>query len=67
MNIFFLSLNPVTCAMMYCDQHVIKILLEIVQMLYTAHDQEIVLREAPMNKAGTRRGCEQSVGDTLRQ
>ena len=56
MNIFFLSLNATACAMMYCDQHVIKILLEIVQMLYTAHDQEFILTEAPFNKAGTRRG-----------
>ena len=36
MNIFFLSLKANKCAKMYCDQHVIKILLEIVQMLYTA-------------------------------
>lgn len=36
MNIFFLSLKPSKCAKMYCDQHVIKILLEITQMLYTA-------------------------------
>ena len=36
MNIFFLSLNPAECAKLYCDQHVIKILLEITQMLYTA-------------------------------
>ena len=36
MNIFFLSLVPKECAHLYCDQHVIKILLEIVQMLYTA-------------------------------
>jgi hypothetical protein len=36
MNIFFLSRNPKQCAQMYCDQHVIKILLEITQMLYTA-------------------------------
>ena len=36
MNIFFLSLVPKECAKMYCDQHVVKILLEIVQMLYTS-------------------------------
>jgi hypothetical protein len=35
MNIFFLSWDPRTCAWLYCDQHVNKILLEIVQMLYT--------------------------------
>lgn len=33
MNIFFLSLNPILCAAMYCDQHVGKILIEIAQML----------------------------------
>ena len=36
MNIFFLSWDPEECARLYCDQHVNKILLEIVQMLYTA-------------------------------
>lgn len=35
MNIFFLHLDPVICAQMYCDQHM-KILLEITQMLFTA-------------------------------
>lgn len=37
MNIFFLSLNPKTCAQYYCDKHVVKIILEIVQMLWAAH------------------------------
>ena len=37
MNIFFLSWDPQQCASWYGDQHVIKILIEIVQMLYTAH------------------------------
>ena len=36
MNIFFLSLIPVEIAEMSCDQHVVKIQLEICQMLYTA-------------------------------
>ena len=56
MNIFFLSFNVNQCALLYCDQHVIKILLEIVQMLYTAHDQEFILKKAPYNKLKTRRG-----------
>jgi len=59
MNIFFLSLNPEECAKLYCDQHVIKILLEIVQMLYTAWhfsaEKNWNLR-APYNKAKTQRG-----------
>jgi hypothetical protein len=56
MNIFFLSFNVIECAKMYCDQHVIKILLEIVQMLYTAHDQDFIKEFAPFNKNKTRRG-----------
>ncbi len=56
MNIFFLSFDVIECAKLYCDQHVIKILLEIVQMLYTAHDQEFVKKFAPYNKLKTRRG-----------
>lgn len=36
MNIFFLATDPETCARFYCDKHVIKIILEICQMLWTA-------------------------------
>ena len=59
MNIFFLSLDPEECATLYCDQHVIKILLEIVQMLYTAwhfSGEPDWNSRAPYNKARTRRG-----------
>jgi hypothetical protein len=59
MNIFFLSLDPNECARLYCDQHVVKILLEIVQMLYTAWHVSgctVKLSEAPFNKSGTQRG-----------
>jgi hypothetical protein len=37
MNIFFLHWNTRICAMMYVDKHVIKIIIEIVQMLSCAH------------------------------
>lgn len=57
MNIFFLSWDPSKCASLYCDQHVNKILLEIVQMLYTAWfflgDEHWHLN-APRNKSGRR-------------
>lgn len=59
MNIFFLSLDPETCAKLYCDQHVIKILLEIVQMLYTAwhcSGEPGWNSGAPYNKSNTQRG-----------
>lgn len=59
MNIFFLSLNAEECANLYCDQHVIKILLEIVQMLYTAwhfDGNPNWNSRAPYNKNKTQRG-----------
>jgi len=37
MNLFFLHCNPSECAKHHCDKHVVKMILEIVQMLYTAH------------------------------
>ena len=37
MNLFFLHHDPKICAMYHCDKHVVKMLLEVVQMLYTAH------------------------------
>ena len=45
---------------MSCDQHVVKIQLEICQMLYTAwffsNQQEFVQENAPFTKDGKRRG-----------
>jgi len=37
MNIFFLFLNVQQCAYAYFNKHCIKIILEITQMLYSAH------------------------------
>jgi hypothetical protein len=37
MNIFFLSYDPYECAIMHCSKHVIKMILESVQMLCAAH------------------------------
>lgn len=60
MNIFFLSLIPSEIAELSCDQHVIKIQLEIAQMLYTAWfyaNQEQYVRDyAPYTKNGSQRG-----------
>lgn len=56
MNIFFLSYNIEHNAKYYCDKHVVKIILELVQMLYSAHQTEADIRrikkEAPYNKSG---------------
>jgi hypothetical protein len=37
MNIFFLSWVIAECCSAQCDQHVVKIIVEIAQMLYAAH------------------------------
>jgi hypothetical protein len=37
MNLFLLHTNPQLCAEWHCDKHVVKMVLELVQMLYTAH------------------------------
>ena len=51
---------PVEIAKMSCDQHVVKIQLEITQMLYMAWhfagQADFVLQNAPFTKDGSRRG-----------
>jgi hypothetical protein len=37
MNIFFLHTNPRKAARWHCDKHVVKMLLETCQLLYTCH------------------------------
>ena len=37
MNIFYLSEDPVDCALAHCDKHVVKMILEYGQLLSTAH------------------------------
>lgn len=37
MNIFLLSFNPKEAAEYHCDKHVVKMILETAQMLYSAH------------------------------
>jgi hypothetical protein len=37
MNIFVLDKNPKIAAVMHCDKHVPKMILETAQMLSTAH------------------------------
>jgi hypothetical protein len=37
MNIFYLHPNPRRCGRWHCDKHVVKMILESCQLLYTAH------------------------------
>ena len=51
MNIFFLSLNPTEAARLHCDKHVVKMILETAQLLYTAH----WVYESPLPEAAYRK------------
>ena len=46
MNIFVLSLCPQLAARLHCDKHVVKMILETAQLLYTAH-HVVGTRELP--------------------
>ena len=56
MNIFFLSYNPEQCAKYHCDKHVVKMILETAQLLYTClwvtSDDDTFIIDAPLNKSG---------------
>lgn len=60
MNIFFLSANPRRCARWHCDKHVVKMILESCQMLYTAQHvhggERAIQTSAPRCKATGKRG-----------
>ncbi len=59
MNIFFLSMNPKTAAEWHCDKHVVKMLLESTQLLWTAQHSTgalLDLHDAPTTKDGRRHG-----------
>lgn len=52
MNLFLLSLNIEECAQWHCDKHVVKMILELVQMLYTAwHVNGFSVSGAPICKS----------------
>lgn len=53
MNIFFLHPNITKCARWHCDKHVVKMILEYTQILYTAFyllNCEDQLEDAPYNQ-----------------
>lgn len=58
MNIFFLSLIPLYCARYHCDKHVVKMILESVEILYAAHwllrpkNNTDWINSAPKNQSG---------------
>jgi hypothetical protein len=59
MNIFALSLDPKEAAQAHGDKHVVKMILEACQMLYTAHwisaHPELLLHKAPIKVAAAQK------------
>jgi len=37
MNLFFLHVDPKQCAILHCNKHVVKMILELIQIMYTNH------------------------------
>lgn len=37
MNVFYLHPDPIVCAQMHCDKHVVKMIIEYAQLLSTSH------------------------------
>jgi hypothetical protein len=60
MNIFFLSRRTRQCARWHCDKHVVKMILESTQLLYTAHHENggtaIIKESAPICLSTGNRG-----------
>ena len=58
MNIFFLSRRTRQCAKWHCDKHVVKMILESAQLLYTAHHEtgSQKLETAPVCASTGKRG-----------
>jgi hypothetical protein len=63
MNIFFLHPNARRCARWHCNKHVVKMILETTQLLYTAHwvlemeeNRLPSFKDAPLQKSSGIRG-----------
>jgi hypothetical protein len=54
MNIFILSTDPVEAAVLQCDKHVVKMIVESAQMLSTAHRMLDGYMELRSSKSGKR-------------
>lgn len=66
MNIFFLSLDPDEAARLHCDKHVVKMILETAQLLYTAHwVYESPLPEGAYRKTHPNHPCARWVRESL--
>ena len=64
MNIFVLDTNPIIAAEMHCDKHIPKMVLELAQMLTTAHHAHGVAKEGMYKQAHLNHPCTKWVRET---
>ena len=64
MNIFVLHKDAIEAADMYCDKHVPKMVLELAQMLTTAHHAHGVARDGMYKVAHLNHPCSKWVRET---
>ena len=57
MNIFYLDADPTRCAEMYCNSHVVKMLLETAQMLCSVHHMTGTEERIPYRKTHANHPC----------
>jgi hypothetical protein len=59
MNIFLLSFNPKEAAEYHCDKHVVKMILETAQLLYSAHwnEERLILPQNAYKRAHFNHPC----------
>lgn len=67
MNIFFLHYDPKQCAQYHLDKHVVKMILETAQMLYSVHwFLELELPENAYKKTHVNHPCLKLLEDKLK-
>lgn len=57
MNLFVLDEDPETCATYHCDKHVVKMIVEVAQLLCTAHHVLGTEDKIPYRKTHTNHPC----------
>jgi hypothetical protein len=65
MNIFFLHRHPHLCARYHCDKHVVKMIVESTQLLYTAHMDTTSAPNGGYKKTHMNHPCAKWVRETL--
>ena len=72
MNIFILSTDPIEAAQQYCDKHIVKMVVELYQQMWSAvlrhgatpEDMPLTAKGTPLKGGHKNHPCTRWVGDT---